>query len=384
MMIWLGVGAAVAWLYLLLAHGGFWRMREHDFADTPYRPLVHWPSVVAVVPARDEADVIGQALTSLFAQDYPGSFHIVLVDDGSTDSTAAAARTAARAYGAEAKLTLVLGAERPAGWTGKLWAMEQGIAQAAGDGMPDYFWFTDADIAHAPETLRTLARRAETGRLVLVSLIARLHCAHAAERLLIPAFVYFFALLFPFNWVNDPARRTAAAAGGCMLVRTNALCSVGGLTAIRGRIIDDCALARMLKPLGPIWLGLTARVVSLRRYRAIAEIRDMVARSAYAQLGFSPALLAATLLGMLVLFAAPILLVLVGPGSARLVGLAIWLIMSASFHPILRFYRVSPLWAFMLPAIGSLYASFTAHSALEFWRGKGGMWKGRIQAERAQ
>lgn len=361
-----------AWLYLLAGRGLFWMMQERDEGNEPSPPS-SWPSVTAIVPARNEADVIGRTMASLLAQDYPGSFRIVLVDDQSSDGTA----DAARAFDCDERMTVLSGAARPPGWTGKLWAVRQGVTQA---GAVDYLWLTDADIAHAPDNLRNLVARAEQGRLVLVSLMAKLHCQSWPERYLIPAFVFFFDMLFPFRWVNDPVRETAAAAGGCMLVRREALERAGNIDAIRSEIIDDCALARVLKTQGPIWLGLSQRAVSVRPYRGMAEIRTMVARSAYAQLGYSPFALVGALAGMIVVYAAPPLLALFARDSAQASGILAWAAMALAFQPILKFYRLSPLWGLALPLIGVVYAFFTFDSAVQHWRGRGGMWKGRAQA----
>ena len=370
----LGGIAVAAWLYLILLRGFFWLARERDDVAHPGEP-VRWPSVAAVVPARNEADVIAQSVGSLAGQDYPGPLRIVLVDDASDDGTAAAAR----ALAGGAPLIVIEGRPLPAGWTGKLWAISQGVEAASRDG-PDYLWITDADIAHSPGALRGLVSRAEAGGLALVTLMARLQTGTFAERLLIPAFVFFFDMLYPFAWVNDPRRRIAAAAGGCMLARRTALEAAGGVASIRAEIIDDCALGARLKAQGPIWLGLTRTSVSLRPYRSVAEIGRMVSRSAYAQLRYSPLLLAGTLAGMLALYVAPPALVLLASGTARWLGLAAWALMAASFQPMLRYYGRSPLWGAALPAIGALYSAFTLKSAIDVWRGRGGMWKGRAQA----
>jgi hopene-associated glycosyltransferase HpnB len=276
---------------------------------------------------------------------------------------------------------IVDGAPRPVGWTGKLWAMKQGADRAA-NLAPEFLWFTDADIAHSPDNLTALVARAEAGNKVLVSLMARLCCKTMAEHFLIPAFVFFFDMLYPFAAVNDPARQTAAAAGGCMLARTSALNAAGGIEAIRHNLIDDCALGRAMKRHGPIWLGLTDRAVSLRPYEHLADIRKMVARSAYAQLGYSPLQLAGTMLGLFLVYIAPVLMALFAWGAPQIAGWAAWFIMALMFQPILRFYRLSPLWGIALPLIGAFYAAFTLDSALQHWSGKGGMWKGRAQATR--
>ncbi|HVV64718.1 MAG TPA: glycosyltransferase [Rhizomicrobium sp.] len=357
----------LAWLYLVFGRGWFWLTRERDDGAEP-EPQA-WPSVVAVVPARNEADVVARSVSSLLAQDYRGSFRVVLVDDQSDDGTAEAAPS-------DSRLEIVAGSARAPGWTGKLWAVKQGAERAAG---ADYLWLTDADIAHAPNNLRNLVARAETGGLVLTSLMAKLHCESFAERLLIPAFVFFFDMLYPFAWVNDPRRTAAAAAGGCMLIRREALERAGGIDAIHGEIIDDCAMGRLMKRQGPIWLGLTERCVSLRPY-SFGDIARMVARSAYAQLSYSPLRLAATVAGMLLVYAAAPLLAVFARGPAQAAGAAAWALMAAAFAPMLRFYRLAPLWGAAMPFIGALYGAFTLASALEHWRGRGGMWKGRAQA----
>lgn len=359
------------WLYLLLFHNGFWLLRERD--TMPVTEPGAWPPVVAVVPARNEADVIQRSIGSLIAQDYPGEFRIVLVDDQSDDGTGALAR----ALSSE-RLTVLSGAARPAGWTGKLWAMKQGSEYAQAF-KPEFLWFTDADIAHTPDNLRLLVARAD-GK-VLVSLMARLNCKSAAEHFLIPAFVFFFDMLFPFGAVNNPANRIAAAAGGCMLARREALEKAGGIDAIRHNIIDDCALGRVMKRQGPIWLGLTDRAVSVRPYAHIADIRQMVTRSAYAQLGYSPLVLAATLLGLALVYLAPVMVALFAWGVSQLAGWLAWIIMALMYQPMLRFYRLSPLWGLALPLIGIFYAVFTVQSAIQHWSGRGGMWKGRVQAD---
>jgi hopene-associated glycosyltransferase HpnB len=382
-MIWsaaLGVLVLGVWVYLMMARGGFWLARERDDRQAA-RPPARWPSVVAVVPARNEADVIGQSLKSLLEQDYPGPFRIALVDDGSDDGTAAAAQAAAARIDGTRRLEILQGAAVPAGWTGKVWAVAQGIRQAtASSEKPDYLLLTDADIGHAADNLRMLVARAERDGLVLASLMAQLSCTSRAERFLIPAFVFFFQMLYPFAWVAQKRRNLAAAAGGCMLIQHDALQRAGGIATIRSEIIDDCALARRLKAEGPIWLGLTRRARSLRPYGGFTEIGRMVSRSAYAQLGYSPLLLAATVAGMVLTYLAPPMLTFFAGGLAQAAGLCSWLLMALAFQPMLRFYRVSPLWGVALPAIAATYALFTVQSAIEVWRGRGGMWKGRMQA----
>ena len=357
------------WLYLLLAHGRFWLTRERDTAVLP--PLATWPSVVAVVPARDEADVIARSIGSLAAQDYPGDFRIILVDDDSSDGTG----DIVRAIGSP-RVAVVDGTPLPPGWTGKLWAVEQGIAAAQG---ARYLWLTDADIAHAPDTLASLVSRAECGNLVLTSLMAKLRCDTLAERALVPAFVFFFQLLYPFARVNLPTG-IGAAAGGCMLVRADALANAGGIGAVRGALIDDCAVGALMKRRGAIWLGLTDRSVSIRPYESWGSVAAMISRSAYAQLRYSPSLLAATTLGLAVTYLLAPALALVGRGPAQAIGIATWLLIALSFQPMLRFYRQSPLWGVVLPAIAAFYGGCTLLSAWQHQRGRGGMWKGRAQA----
>jgi len=370
----IGALALAVWVYLLLFRGGFWRARERDDRGEAPEPD-RWPAVTAVVPARDEADVIGRAMASLVAQDYPGDFRIILVDDGSSDGTGSIARRVA--HGSD-RLTVIEGSPPPTGWTGKLWAMQGGVVQTTD--MPTYLWFTDADIAHASDTLRSLVARSEQGGLVLDSLMAELRCDSFAEKALIPAFVFFFQMLYPFGRVNRPTAKMAAAAGGCMLVRREALERAGGLAAIADAIIDDCAMGAALKAQGPIRLSLTRRSISLRPYGGWSEIVAMISRSAYAQLGYSPLLLAGTLAGLALLYIAPPAFALFGHGGGRLAGALAWAAMAVCFQPMLRFYRRSPLWGVALPAIGVVYGAATALSAWQHIQGRGGMWKGRAQA----
>src|SRR5580700_1943827 len=368
------------WLYLLLGRGGFWLSSERDDA-TPAGSKKIQANVTVVIPARDEAEGIGACIGSLLRQDYAGDWSIVLVDDGSSDGTADIARKAAAALGAQQRLHVVAGAPLPTGWTGKLWAVKQGIDAALrlAPGT-EYLLLSDADIVYAPDTLAALVGRARAGGLVLTSLMVKLRCESLAERALIPAFIFFFEMLYPFAWINRPDSSTAGAAGGCMLVRADTLGQAGGIERIRSALIDDCALAGVLKVRGPIWLGLTERAHSIRAYPDLQDIRRMVARSAYAQLRYSPLILAGVLAGMAVTYLAPPLLVLFGSGWPRIFGLAAWLIMAVAFQPTLRFYRVSPLWGIALPAIAFCYTLFTFDSALQYARGKGGLWKGRVQA----
>jgi hopene-associated glycosyltransferase HpnB len=379
------VAACAVWSYLILARGRFWLAEERDDRDAdPPLATGALPRVVAIVPARDEADSIAESIGSLLRQRYGGSFSVILVDDQSADDTVARARDAAAAASAADRLTVLSGDPLPPGWSGKLWAVAQGIGHAHTlPSPPEFLLLTDADIVHAPQALAALVARAQGGGFVLTSLMAKLRCESLAERALIPAFIFFFQMLYPFSWVNRPGSRTAAAAGGCMLVRRDALAAAGGIEAIRGELIDDCALAKRMKARGPIWLGLTERAHSLRQYDSAQEVRAMVARTAYVQLRQSPLLLAATLVGMSVTYLAPPVLACVGVGAAQMLGAAAWAAMAIAYFPTLRFYRLSWGWAPLLPLIALGYLLFTLDSAWQHWRGRGGMWKGRAQAVRA-
>ena len=368
--------ALAVWLYLLLARGAFWRCSERDDWGVAERPA--WPRVAAVVPARNEADCVGDSVGSLLAQDYRGGWTVILVDDDSSDGTAEMAR---RLANADERLCVVSSRGLPAGWTGKLWAAKQGIdAATALPQPPDYLLLTDADIVHAPDSVSRLVAHAEGRGLVLTSLMVKLNCESFAERATIPAFIFFFQMLYPFACVNRPQSAVAAAAGGCMLIRSDALRKAGGIEVVRAALIDDCALAKALKAHGPIWLGLTERVRSVRRYPALADIRRMVARSAYAQLRYSPLVLLATIAGMALAYLVPPLLAIFGSGAARWIGAGTWALMFVAFQPTLRFYRLSPLWGLALPVIALQYMLFTLDSAHQYVRGQGGSWKGRVQA----
>ena len=374
--------ALAVWVYLLLARGGFWRCTVRDDRAAPAADPLRWPAVMAVVPARNEADILPESLATLLRQDYPGPFSVIVVDDNSDDATLACARELAAA--APGRLAIVQGAPLAPGWTGKLWALSQGIERAeASSGPPDYLLLTDADIGYRPGALRALVRRAEAGQLALASLMAKLRCRSLAERALIPAFIFFFQMLYPFAWVNRRDAPAAAAAGGCLLARRTALARAGGIGSIRGALIDDCALAARLKRQGPIWLGLTEQVHSLRPYPSLGDIRRMVARSAYAQLRFSPWLLAATIAGLALAYLAAPIIALSGSAMARWCAAGAWLLMALAFLPTVRFYGLSPLWAPMLPAIAAVYMAFTIDSAVQHARGRGGLWKDRVQAPAA-
>jgi hopene-associated glycosyltransferase HpnB len=379
--IFIAILALGIWIYLIVGRGFYWLAGERDDLEEPAPPSA-WPRVTAVIPARDEAQTIGTTIGSLLGQAYPSTFSVVLVDDESRDGTADAARAAAARAGAAERLTVLAGQPLPAGWTGKLWAVSQGVAHAtAGPDAPDYLLLTDADITYAPDALAPLVARAEKGGYVLTSLMAKLRCESLAERSFVPAFIYFFQMLYPFGWVNRPDHAMAGAAGGCMLVRPRALAGAGGIAAIRGKLIDDCALGAAMKARGPIWLGLTERVVSARPYDRVEDIRQMVARSAYAQLGYSPLMLAGCLLGMALTYLAAPLLAVFGHGLAQALGAAAFALICVSYVPILRFYGRSPWWGLALPAIALAYMAFTLDSAYQHVRGRGGLWKGRVQAQ---
>jgi hopene-associated glycosyltransferase HpnB len=371
------------WLYLLAARGGFWRAAEREEGGPAGTPPdgQQWPSISAVIPARDEAECIGETVASLLRQDYPSVFDVIVVDDQSRDGTAAVAQKAAETIGASHRLTVLPGQSLPGGWTGKLWAQHQGVEFAnAKPQPPDLILFTDADIVYAPDVLTSLVGRAQDGSYGLTSLMVKLRCKSFAERLFIPAFIFFFQMLYPFAWANNPRSSTAAAAGGCMLVRRAVLNNAGGMASIRTALIDDCALAKILKAHGPIWIGLTDRVHSIRAYPSIGDIRSMVSRTAYAQLRYSPLLLAGTVLGLAITYLAPVALTLFADGLAQFLGLFTWLLMAFAFRPTLRFYGLSRLWGLALPAIAAIYMAFTLDSAYQHARGRGGMWKGRAQA----
>lgn len=380
-MVYLYGGLVLAvWLYLIALRGGYWLSRERLERNAPPPPR-GWPNVTAVVPARNEAETVAGAIGSLLSQNYPGHFDVVLVDDGSSDGTAQLAHAAAEAAGAGDRLTILRGTSPPPGWAGKVWALQQGFQVATSvSSHPEYILLTDADITHAPSTLRDLLCTAMHGRHVLTSVMAKLRCRSFAERCAIPAFVFFFQMLYPFGWVNRRDSGTVAAAGGCMLVCTDSLARIGGFKTISDALIDDCALARQLAPHGPVWLGLSNEVRSIRRYETFAEIGKMVKRSAYAELRFSPLRLAAAMAGMALTFMAPPLLTLMAPGYAAALGAAAYALMVLSYQPISRFYCVSPLWSLALPLIAVMYMAWTVQSAVDHTLGRGGSWKGRFQA----
>ncbi len=367
------------WIYLFLGRGNFWLLREDQ---SERKPLETWPRVVAILPARNEAETISRSITSLAKQDYAGEFSILVVDDHSEDNTALLAQQAAEECGAARRVAIHRAAALAPGWTGKLWALHEGVRAAASDD-PDFFWFTDADVVHAPDTLKRLIVRAKGESLDLVSLMVLLQAKTIPERLLIPPFLYFFLMLYPPRWIADPSARTAGAAGGCILLRRDALERSGGLAAIRGEVIDDCALARAVKRSGGhLWMGLTRASVSLRSYGSLAEIRELIARTAFTQLRYSFFLLIATLAGLFVTYLLPWISFFAGDDPAWfLAGTAISL-MTVTYGVTVRFYNLSFFWALTLPVAAVFYGYATCVSAVRFWFGRGGQWKGRAQAPR--
>ena len=356
------------WCWLLTRHGGFWQSGPVLPMAVPARA----PAVAIIVPARDEAETIERVLRSLLAQTYAGYFDVILVDDNSTDATAAIARSIG-----DPRLTVVTGAPRPAGWAGKLWAVHQGAATA---GRTPYYLLTDADIEHGPLHLATLIAAAENNGLDMVSEMVSLACDSWAEKALVPAFIYFFQLLYPFAWVNDPTRATAAAAGGTVLIRERAMERIGGIEAIRGALIDDVSLAKLVKTGGRIWLGHSEQARSIRPYPGLIDVWRMIARSAYAQLRFSRVLLLLTTLGMGLVWLVPPAAAILGHGVPQTLGMLTWAMFGVSFIPTLRRYGRSPLWGAALPAIALFYMAATIGSAVNHHRGRGVVWKGRAYA----
>ncbi len=364
--------SALIWAYLLVFHARFWNVRDDSETVGPVPPR----RVAVVIPARNEAKSIARAVSSLASQDFDGEVRIFVVDDDSSDGTAEVARAA---YD---KVEIVQAESRPAGWTGKMWAVSQGLERALAL-RPDYVLLTDADIEHAPGNLRSLVARAERDQLELASYMVGLENRSFAERAAIPAFVFFFLMLYPPRWIADPRRPTAGAAGGCMLVRTAALERIEGVARIRAEIIDDCALACQIKLSGGrLWLGLTTSTRSLRRYSGFGEIAHMIARTAFTQLRYSSLMLVGTVAGMTLLYVVPVLAVFSGNGLAAASGGFAWVCMAVSYTPMLRFYRQPLWWAPLLPAVAAFYTAATIQSAIRYWRGRGGDWKGRIQITR--
>lgn len=365
------------WIYLLLMRGWFWQVKRHL---PPAASLQSIPGrkIAVVIPARNEADVVAETVSSLLAQEFDGELRVFLVDDSSTDGTADVACGAATDAGRLGQLSIIH-SELRSGWTGKMSAVAQGVERALAM-RPDYLLLTDADIDHDPRNVSRLIAIAEAGNYDLVSLMVKLESRSLAERALIPAFVFFFFLLYPPSWIGSRRRKTAGAAGGCMLVRPERLLKAGGIAAIRLEIIDDCALARIIKRSGgKVWLGLAEHTRSTRSYGTFSEIERMISRTAFNQLNHSALLLAGTLLGLAITYLLPMFCAFSGKLDCALLGAAAWLLMAFTYLPMVRFYRLNPLWALSLPAVAIFYGAATAHSAIKFWRGRGGEWKGRAQ-----
>lgn len=374
MILFLSAACCAAWLYLIALHGHFWKSGPVLQEGIPFSSIA---KVAVVVPARDEAENIGKSIGSLLAQEFPGELLVILVDDNSTDGTA---EIAASLMGL-GRLKIISGQPLPTGWSGKLWAVHQGLMQPEAQSA-DYILLTDADIEHASAHVATLVREAEANGQVLISEMVRLHCSTLAERALIPAFVFFFQMLYPFAWVEDPRRTAAGAAGGTMLVRRAALDRIGGVRRIRHHLIDDCALARQIKSSGgKIWLGHAELAQSLRVYADWREVWDMIARTAYVQLGHSPVMLLGCIAGMGLLYLAPLPMILFGHGLTRVLAVVAWLVMTIAFQPTLRRYGRSPLWAVALPGIATFYLGATVASAVRHHTGRGGGWKNRTYPE---
>ncbi len=376
LLLILGTLSLVAWLYLLFFHGRFWQVNRLGAGPPASAPATG--PIAVVIPARNEAESIGRAVRSLANQSCTHALHIFVIDDNSTDGTADAAR-AEVSPGDEGKLTIISGRPLPPGWTGKLWAEQQGI-EAAMELRPQFLLLTDADVEHAPDNIATLVSIAEGQGYDLVSFMVKLHCESFAEKLLIPAFVFFFFMLYPPAWIRSPRRRTAGAAGGGMLIRPAALQRAGGIAAIRSEIIDDCALARRVKNSGGrVWLGVTPGTRSLRRYGSFGEIERMIARTAFNQLRHSTALLIGAIFGMTLVYLLPLILLFTGEWRLILLGGASYLLMCITYFPTVRFYSLGPAWALMLPVTALFYMASTIDSAVKFWSGRGGEWKGRSQ-----
>jgi hopene-associated glycosyltransferase HpnB len=377
--------SAAIWGYLFFLRGWFWRLERFD-DDASNIPLpANPPRIQIIIPARDEALTIGAAISALLKQDYPGAFSVAVVDDHSSDGTAETARAAAQRQ-ATPSVTVYPAPPLEAAWTGKLWALEHGIrvtslVSPASTEAPTFYWFTDADVEHAPDTLRRMVARAERDGRDLVSLMVLLHRRSFPEKLLIPPFLYFFLKLYPPLWTLDPNAGTAGAAGGCLLIRRERLERIGGLAAIRDAVIDDCSLAREVKRSGGrIFMGLTRASISLRDYHRFAEIRDLIARTAFTQLRYSTAALFFTITGLLLTYVAPVLLVFASHGWPRALGALAWFLMAVSFLGVSSYFRAPSVWSLTLPAAAAFYGYATVLSAARFWSGRGAQWKGRTPA----
>jgi hopene-associated glycosyltransferase HpnB len=401
--LWLSVLSLVIWVILLGFWGQFWRCDQRLIRQET--DLQKFPAICAVVPARNEAQLLPITLRSLLTQNYPGHFTVVLVDDNSTDGTANIASHVAQELNKTQQLHVLSGQSLPPDWTGKLWALHQGIEYVETlTHSPDYVLLTDADIEHDAQNLRSLVTKAQQENLELVSLMVLLRCESFWEKFLIPAFVFFFQKLYPFPWVNDSTKPTAAAAGGCILIASEALTRIGGIQVVRNALIDDCALGQAVKSSrftqlshggeenipsspssGKIWLGLDDSTHSLRSYPSLSTIWDMVARTAFTQLNYSLGLLILAVLGMILVYIVPpvsaIFGLLTGTWLVACVGLLGWLLMSCAYLPTIRFYGCSPWLALCLPGIALLYTLMTIDSAVRHWQKRGGTWKGRVYSK---
>ena len=379
----LAVICLLIWLVLAFGRSWFWRFRT---PANPSRSNLEQtqPRVVAVIPARDEAAHIGGCVTALLKQKYSGAFSVIVVDDASADATTEVALKAAASHGSPERLHVLPARALPEGWSGKVWAQSEGCelirrSISSGEDAPTYIWFTDADIIHRDHVLAGLVSEAQQFGLVLNSHMVHLRCKSFAERALVPAFVFFFAMLYPFEAVSDPRRRAGAAAGGSMLLNRAALEAAGGMNEVRKALIDDCALGIMMKRQGPIRLALGQASFSIRPYPEFIDIWRMIARSAYTQLRYSPVILLGTTLGLVLTYIAPPVLALSNLGAASLLGAVAWALMAMCFIPIARLYRRSMAWGLALPLIASFYLAATVGSAWQHWRGRGGTWKNRHQ-----
>jgi hopene-associated glycosyltransferase HpnB len=372
-----GIVVLLIWLAIVFGRGGFWSVRSNLLraGDLEHRPV----RVCVVVPARNEAETVARAVTALLSQKFNGTLRLIIVDDDSEDQTATLAARAADVIGRRDALTVIAGIPLPEGWTGKLWAVSQGLKRAQ-EFSPDYLLLTDADIEHGPLTLSALVAKAEREQLALTSLMVRLHCRTLPEKMIIPAFVYFFFLLYPPRWIANPQGRTAGAAGGCMLVRPDALARAGGIESIRSEIIDDCALAKAIKRSGGrVWLGLADASFSVRPYESVRELRRMIERTAFNELNHSMLLLIGTVVGLLMTFVLPVALLFSGSPAATVLATAAIVLMLASYASMVLYHGLFPTWSLALPASACIYLWATLQSAWNFYRGRGGQWKGRAQ-----
>ncbi|NEP88910.1 MAG: glycosyltransferase [Okeania sp. SIO2C2] len=377
----------IIWIYLLIFRGKFWLADQRllPISETEIRKIQYWPSISVIIPARNEAKLLRLTLKSLLNQDYLGNFKIILVDDNSKDNTANVAKLIAQQNDSFTKLEVISAGNLPSGWSGKLWAINQGIRYAKQQTQaPDYFLFTDADIEHRSTNIRQLIIKAEQENLALASLMVKLQCQTLTEALMIPAFVFFFQKLYPFRWVNNPQSSTAAAAGGCILIRHQVLDEIGGIEVIKNALIDDCSLAKTVKQKSTnkkIWLGLTSDTKSRRSYPDLFSIWSMVARTAFIQLNYSPLLLVVTVIGMKLIYLVPSLGIILGVIFSwwEIVAIALLarILMFLAYLPIVRFYQLSPIYAMSLPTVAFIYTLITIDSAWRHWRGRGSHWKGR-------